>query len=74
MERQSITEAFNIAISDSRFLQSELFFTTLDKSILESEEFKWYSKISLAVKNEEKLTDEEKLHFLAMHRTFLQLI
>lgn len=71
---QTISEGFSEVIADARFKQSELFFATLDKSILDSEEYKWYSKISIAIEAKENLSDEEKLHFMAMHRTFLQLI
>ena len=69
-----VNKAFESVINHQRYVQDQLLFTQLPDEIRSSEEFLWYSKIKLAVDNKELLTGQEKLTFMAMHRTFLQLI
>lgn len=69
-----LTNTFDEIINGYNFKNELLLTTRLNEEILNTEEFRWYSKINIAIDNGEKLSDDEKIHFLAMHRTFLMLL
>lgn len=72
MENQ-LNKTFQEIISAIRFTEDKLLITQLDECFTDTDEFRWYSKIIGAIERNEDISEDEKIHFLAMHRTFLFL-
>jgi hypothetical protein len=72
---KQLESTLNEIIKGDRFTTDQLAISTgMPKETLESEEFSWYSKMYLAIQEGEELSADEKIHFLAMYRTFLQFV
>lgn len=73
-QQKQLNETFEAIVTGDRFHPDQLLLTQLDQTILESDEFMWYSKIRTAISNDEPLSIDEKISFLAMYRSFLQMV